>query len=102
MAFDVTPTYERLEEDFEIYDDIVLPEGGVYEFTEYEIQASSADHRMIAVGGNLSTGSFFSGHRTEYSAEIGFRPRRGIALMLEAEHNVLDLAEGVSTPTSSA
>ena len=27
MAFDVTPTYERLEEDFEIYDDIVLPGG---------------------------------------------------------------------------
>ena len=94
VAFDVTPTYERLEEDFEIYDDIVLPEGGVYEFTEYQIQASSADHRMIAVGGNMSTGGFFSGHRTEYSAEIGFRPRRGIALMLEAEHNVLDLAEG--------
>ena len=75
VAFDVTPTYERLEEDFEIYDDIVLPEGAVYEFTEYQIQASSADHRMIAVGGNMSTGGFFSGHRTEYSAEIGFRPQ---------------------------
>ena len=94
VAFDVTPTYERLEEDFEIYDDIVLPEGGVYEFTEYQIQASSADHRMIAIGGNFATGDFFSGHRTEYSAEISFRPRRGIALMLEAEHNTLDLAEG--------
>ena len=94
MAFDVTPTYERLEEDFEIYDDIVLPAGAVYEFTEYQVQGSSADHRMISVGGEISAGRFFSGKRREYGAEIGVRPMRGIALTFEAEHNVLDLAEG--------
>jgi hypothetical protein len=94
MAFDVTPTYERLEEDFEIHGDIVLPAGGVHKFTEYQLQGSSADHRMISVGGGISTGRFFSGRRREYGAEIGVRPMRGIALTFEAEHNVLDLAEG--------
>ena len=34
LALDVTPTYERLEEDFEIHDGIVLPAGAVYEFTD--------------------------------------------------------------------
>jgi hypothetical protein len=94
VAVDVSPQYERLEEDFEIYDDIVLPAGAVYEFTSYELMASTADHRMINAGSNISLGRFFSGHRREYSVEVAIRPRRGIALSAEAEHNVLDLAEG--------
>ena len=78
----------------EIYDDIVLPAGGIYKFTEYQLQGSSADHRVVSIGGEISTGRFFSGRRREYGAEIGVRPMRGIALTFEAEHNVLDLAEG--------
>lgn len=94
VAVEIQPQYERLEEDFEIHDDIVLPAGAVYEFTSYQLQASTADHRMINVQGNMSAGRFFSGDRREYSFEMGVRPRRGIALMMEAEHNVLELAEG--------
>lgn len=94
VAVEIQPQYERLEEDFEIHDDIVLPAGAVYEFTTYQLQASTADHRMINVQANISSGRFFSGDRREYGFEMGVRPRRGVALMLEAEHNVLQLAEG--------
>ena len=94
VAFDVTPQYERLDEEFEISDGIILPTGAVYRFTDYGIMASSADHRMVAVSSNIAFGRFFSGHRREYSAEVGIRPRRGVALALEAEHNNLELAEG--------
>jgi hypothetical protein len=48
MALDVTPTYERLEEDFEIYDDIVLPAGAAYEFTEYQVQVEDECARPYA------------------------------------------------------
>jgi len=94
VAVEIQPQYERLEEDFEIHDDIVLPVGAVYQFTSYQLQASTADHRMINVQTNISTGRFFSGRRREYQVEMGVRPRSGVALMLEAEHNVLGLAEG--------
>ena len=94
VAVEIQPAYERLEEDFEIYDNIVLPAGAIYEFTSYQLQASTADHRMINVQSNISVGRFFSGDRREYSVEMGVRPRRGVALNVEAEHNVLELAEG--------
>ena len=94
VAVEIQPQYERLEDDFEIHDGIVLPAGVVYEFTSYQLQGSTAEHRVVNVDGNLSVGRFFSGERREYSMEIGVRPRRGLALALEAEHNVLDLAEG--------
>ena len=91
VAIDVTPQYERLEEDFEISDGIVLPIGGAYRFTRYQVEGSTADHRKISVNGEVSFGGFFSGHRREYSVEVGVRPRRGVALGLEVEHNVLEL-----------
>ncbi len=94
VAVEIQPQYERLEEGFEIHDDIVLPAGAVYRFTSYQLQASTADHRMVNVQSNISIGRFFSGDRREYSVEMGVRPRRGVALTVEAEHNVLALAEG--------
>lgn len=94
LGFEIAPQYERLEEDFEIHDDVVLPTGAVYRFTRYDLRASTADHRMLSVGSNISVGPFFSGDRREYGLEMGIRPRRGVAVTLEAEHNVLELAEG--------
>lgn len=91
FATDVATQYERLEEDFEISDGIVLPAGGTYRFTRYQIQGSTAEHRTVSIQGEVSFGEFFSGHRREYSVEVGVRPRRGVALALEAEHNVVDL-----------
>jgi hypothetical protein len=94
LGFDVTPQYERLEDDFEISEGVVLPAGGVYEFTRYRLGGRTADHRLVSIGANMSLGRFFSGERREYSVEMGLRPRRGVALTAEAEHNVLELAEG--------
>ena len=94
LAVDVGSEYERLDEDFEISDGVVLPAGTSYEFTRYGFMASTADYRMVSVGSEVSLGRFFSGHRREFGAEVGMRPRRGVALTLEAERNILDLAEG--------
>ncbi len=94
LAFDVTPQYERLEEDFEISDGVILPAGQRYEFTRYQIGGSTADHRMVALNGDVSFGDFYSGSRREYVLAVAVRPRRGVAITFEGEHNVLELAEG--------
>ena len=94
FELDVTRQYERLEEDFKISDGIVLPVGAVYRFTRYGIRGRTADHRVVALEGNTEVGDFFSGRAREQSVEMSVRPRRGMALSVEAEHNVLHLAQG--------
>ena len=95
--FDLSRHYERLEEDFEISDGIVLPMGGVYEFTRYQVAGDTSDRRVVSVGAGVSWGDFFSGRRTEYGLGVGLRPKSGISIGLEAERNILDLAEGSFT-----
>jgi hypothetical protein len=94
LRVEVTPTYERLEEDFEISEGVVLPAGERYRFTRYQVSFFSADQRMITIQPEIQFGDFFSGRGTEYILEVGLRPRRGVRLEVEAEHAVVDLAEG--------
>ncbi|MGE0594470.1 MAG: DUF5916 domain-containing protein [Vicinamibacterales bacterium] len=95
--FSVTPQYERLEEDFEIHDGVVLPAGGVYRFTRYAFEADTSDHRVLWVNPEVSWGGFFSGRRRDVSLTVGVRPRAGATVTFEAERSVLDLAEGSFT-----
>ena len=94
VRVEVSPEYERLDEDFEISDGIVLPVGEKYRFTRYNISASTADHRMVTIEPQVEFGDFYSGTRREYILQMAVRPRRGVLLQFEAEHNVIDLAQG--------
>jgi hypothetical protein len=88
------PSYERLDEDFEIHPGIVLPFGRDYHFTRYRIQAGTANRRVIAVNSSFEGGSFLSGDRQEVIVNVGIRPRPGIRLNVESEWNRVDLPEG--------
>ena len=92
--FRFTPTYERLDEDFEISDGVVLPIDGIYRFTRYQLEAQTAEHRMFAINPEFTWGDFFSGRRRELAVRLDVRPRRGLAFSAETECNYLDLAEG--------
>jgi hypothetical protein len=94
LAFEATRQYERLEEDFEISDGVVLPLGAVYQFTRYQISAASSDRRLVAVDSDYTFGRFFSGRRRELTVEVSARPRRGLSKAVEVERNSLVLAEG--------
>ena len=94
LRFEVNRQYQRLEEDFEISDGIVLPLGAAYEFTRYRFRGSTAPQYVVGVDAEVETGGFFSGRRRDYLLELGVRPRRGVALALGTEHSDVDLAEG--------
>ena len=66
----------------------------MYEFTRYRFSGSTAAQYVVSVEAEVEIGDFFSGRRQDYLFEVGVRPRRGVALTLEAEHNQLELAEG--------
>jgi hypothetical protein len=95
--FRVVPQYERLDEDFEISDGIVLPAGGVYQFTRYQVDVETPEHLMVSVSPEVEWGDFFSGRRKDVAVRLELRPRRGVSLSLEAERSFLDLAEGSFT-----
>jgi len=94
LSLQITPTYERLEEDFEISDGIVLPDAAEYRFTTYRLEATTAERRKVGIEAGVEWGNFFSGTRQEYAVTLGLRPTAGVIINTEVEWNRVNLAEG--------
>ena len=90
----VTPTYERLDEDFEIAEGITLPVGNEYSFTRYTVEAQTAGRRLIAIQPQVEWGSFYSGDRLRTELQMNVRARPGVMFTLASEWNRVSLAEG--------
>ena len=90
----VTPTYERLDEDFEIARDITLPVGNEYSFTRYRVEAQTAGRRLIALRPQVEWGDFYSGDRLRAELQMNIRARPGVMFTLANEWNRVSLAEG--------
>jgi hypothetical protein len=94
VQVNVEPDFERLQEDFEIVPDVVLPVGSSYDFVRTAIEVNTASRRKLSLFTRADLGSFFSGERQEYVVGATLRPRPGWLLNVEAEHNEVDLVEG--------
>ncbi len=84
---------EQLDEDFEIYDGIVIPLGH-YSFGNTRLSIETADHRKVWGAADYQTGEFFDGERTEISAEINWRPSGRLRTGFGYEWNDIDLPQG--------
>ncbi len=94
LNVNVSPSYEYLDEDFEISPGVTLPAGTDYTFTRYSVSASTANKRIVSFQPRVEWGPFLSGERTEVAMGMGIRPRPGVTLNLTYEWNDVDLAEG--------
>jgi hypothetical protein len=94
LRVSVTPTYERLERDFEISPGIVLPNGSAYHFTRYTALVSTASRRTVSGSAQFENGSFYSGDRRDVVLSLGLRPRAGVLMNVSHEWNRVELAEG--------
>lgn len=94
LEVNIIPSYERLENDFEISPGITLPAGSEYRFTRYRVSGSTANRRVVAVSPRLEWGRFFSGTRREAVMEATIRPRPGVTVALSTEWNKVALQEG--------
>jgi hypothetical protein len=88
------PTYERLDEDFDIAPDVTLPVGREYRFTRYRVQARTARRRVITVEPQVEWGDFYSGDRLELTLDVDVRARPGVMFFLSSEWNRVSLTEG--------
>ena len=86
-------SYERLEESFDIHDDHSIPMG-IYDFWRYSFEGSTAQRRNLWAAWQIDGGDFYSGSRTQYIAEMGYKI--GVPLLVggEYEHNDVSLATG--------
>jgi hypothetical protein len=90
----VTPTFERLEQDFDIHPDIVLSEGSDYGFTRYRFELRTANRRVLSTRSSFGFGNFFSGTREEVVVNLGVRPFVGMVANISTEWNRINLPEG--------
>jgi hypothetical protein len=91
--FQFTNRFERLDEDFEISDGIVIPVGD-YTYNEYELSFRSANQRAVSTDIEFNRGQFWSGERTGVELGLTVRPASGVALSADWEQNDVDLPEG--------
>ena len=90
----MTPTYERLDEDFNIAPGITLPKGNEYSFTRYTVEAQTAGRRLIALQPQIEWGSFYSGDLLRTELQVNVRARPGVMFTFANEWNRVSLEEG--------
>jgi hypothetical protein len=72
---------------------ITLPTGK-YDFNSHGFYFMSSQSRQFSVQSSFGTGSFFSGTRRRYDAELTWRRSRHFATSFRIEQNWIDLKEG--------
>ena len=84
---------EGLDVDFAIRPGIVIP-AGKYTFSGFQSEIRSSDQRMLAGRLNFSTGGFYNGDRTQYNANLDFRPNEHLYMGLGYNYQMIDLPAG--------
>ena len=93
-SISVNRNYERLDEPFEITDDITLPLGAEYNFSRYRFWMQTANRRVLAVSMRYDAGDFYSGSREERVLNLTVRARPGLIVGFNGEWNSVELPEG--------
>ncbi len=101
VAINYSRSYERLEGSFFIRPDAEIP-ADEYTFDQVSIQGETDSSRRLFASGGVSTGSFFSGNRTDIGANVGFRQSRHLNIEAGVDHSIIDLpvANGEFTATT--
>ena len=93
MEFNVMHIFDKLEEPFNIKDDIFIPEGEYWN-NRLEIQMSTFRGRRISVAGEVSGGGFYTGKRTEISTRLIYNISKHWNLYTVWGRNYVNLPEG--------
>jgi len=94
IQFHVIPTFELLEEDFEISPGLTLPVGRQYGYTRYSVRGNTSSRRIVALQPRAEWGNFYSGDRLMFSMTVNVRARAGLMFSVAEEWNHVTLAEG--------
>jgi len=79
-------SYEFLDEDFNIYDDVVIPKG-VYKWWYYQTIFNSNPRNPLSLGFNTQWGDFYNGEKTTLSTGFNYKPNQYFSFSSNVEYN---------------
>lgn len=90
VNIEIEHKYEYVEENFTIYDDIVIPVGGYDWFhTEFEIETSES--RPVFIDFETDMGDFFNGSRNQYNIELTAKPGMYYSISADLRYNDISI-----------
>ncbi len=92
---------EYLDSDFEIFEDVVIPEGW-YEARRWEVELETSESRPIAGFLSANTGDFYTGDKQTLELVAKLKATRQIALSGSLTRNWITLPEGKFRTTEVA
>lgn len=84
---------ERLDEDFEIADGVIIP-AGTYSYGAPELKLETGDQRSVVLEFNYLDGDFFDGSISSTSAEVEWTPSPHFGVELSYRIDDVDLPDG--------
>ncbi len=93
IEFNIIRHGENLVEEYEIFEDIVIPMGK-YWFTRYEIETQTFSGRPLFFEFSVNWGDFYKGTRTEWEGVLTWRINKHFNISTDFQRNVVSLPAG--------
>lgn len=90
FLFQFHETYEYLEDDFNIFGDVVIP-AGVYEWWNRYVTVETSSSRLVSCNLSSMWGNFYNGERTNFTGEVLGKVTRYVGVSGNFEYNEVTL-----------
>lgn len=94
IMFNVRSVFERLVEDFDIRDDVIIPIGD-YRFSAISGRFSTSDSRIVSTTTGFELGNFYDGHIRKYYIDGSLKPNAQLSINVEYEYNRVNLPDDI-------
>lgn len=85
--------FEALESDFNIFENFVIPVDH-YQFWRHSLMLTSAKRRNFWAATKIGLGTFYSGSRTDWLMQVGYKVLVPVFVGLESDRKWVDLPDG--------
>jgi hypothetical protein len=96
IEISVEPQYERLTEDFEIDDGVIVAPGG-YQWSQYSVEVETADRRPWVISLDASWGGLYNGTIRQVEVGLDVKPSRHVLVGVALERDRVKLPAGAFT-----
>ena len=93
FSFFVQRTFERLDEDFEIREGIIIPIGEYY-FSSFRSMMSTGESKMLSGEAGVHFGDFYNGERRGFDIGANFKPNGLFSIDAQYDFNRITLPNG--------
>jgi len=93
ISFSSQYQLEALQKDFNIYENFVIPIDE-YNFWRHSLELTSAKRRNFWIATKLEFGTFYSGKRTDWLMQLGYKVFVPVFIGLESDRRYVKLSDG--------